>query len=72
MHGKDGNAFKTLFRKIEVKRPLGRLKHRWEEILKRIFVKCVLNSSGWGPIAGPCECGNESSGSTNAGYFLNR
>ena len=29
-----------------------------------------LAGSGWGQVAGSCDCGNEPSGSINAGNFL--
>lgn len=37
MHGKKRNAYKVLVGKIEVKRPLGRLKHIWKDSIEMDF-----------------------------------
>jgi hypothetical protein len=53
----------------EEKRPLGRPRSRWEDRIKmdlrEIDWGCGMDSpgSGWGPLAGCCECGDEPSGS---------
>jgi hypothetical protein len=56
--------------KPEGKRPLGRLRRRWEDGIRMDLREidlggCGLGStvSGQGPVAGCCECGDEPSGS---------
>jgi len=70
---------RVLVGKPEGKIPLGRLRHRWNDNIKRIFRKwdvcvcvCVWSGSpsGYGQVAGPCECGNEPSGSIKCGELL--
>jgi len=71
------NAHKMLARKPEGKGPLGRPKHRWED-----HIKCQINrvegcrpdasGSEQGPMAGTYYYGNELSGSTEGGEFLNQ
>jgi hypothetical protein len=67
--GKEIKVYKVLVGKPEGKRPLGRPTRRWEDEirmdLREIGWGCGLNStgSGQGPVAGCCECGDESSGS---------
>jgi hypothetical protein len=64
-------VYKVLVGKPEGKRPLGRPRRRWEDgsrmDLRKIGLGggCGLDStvSGQGPVAGCCECGDESSGS---------
>jgi hypothetical protein len=54
--------------KLEGKRPLGRPRHIWEDIIKVIFSKWDVGAwtgSVWfrtEQVAGTCECGNELSG----------
>jgi hypothetical protein len=62
---------KTLVGKTEGKRPLERLRSRWEDNIL-MGGSCGLHSSGSGegPVAGSCEYGNEPSGSTKDGEFL--
>jgi hypothetical protein len=70
--GEERKVYKVLVGKPEGKRPLGRPRRRWEDgIRKDLTVReiglggCGLDStdSGQGPVAGCCECGDESSGS---------
>jgi hypothetical protein len=67
--GEERKVYKVLVRKPEGKRPLGRPRRRWEDgirmDIREIGWGCVLDStgSGQGPVAGCCECGDESSGS---------
>jgi hypothetical protein len=62
-------VYTVLVGKPEGKRPLGRPRRRWEDgiriYLREIAWGCGLDStgSGQGPVAGCCECGDESSGS---------
>ena len=63
--------------KPEGKRPLGRPRRRWENNIKMDLqeVGCKGHGldrcgSGWGQVAGICECGNELSGSIKCEEFL--
>jgi hypothetical protein len=62
----------------EAKRPLQRLRHKWENNIKRdlkgISVKMLTDSagSGCGPVAGFCELGNESLGFINSMEFFDQ
>jgi hypothetical protein len=61
----------------EGRRPLGRLRRRWEDNIKmdlkgnRVW-GCGLDSlgSGLGQVTGSCEHGNQPSGSIKCGEFL--
>jgi hypothetical protein len=70
--GKMRNA-NILFRKPKWKRPLGRPRHRWENILKWIFKEWDMKMWAgfiWfrvGSVAGCCEHNNESFGSIKDG-----
>jgi hypothetical protein len=61
---------------LEGKRPLGRHGRRWEDNirmdLRETVGRCGLDSiaSGQGPVADPCEHGNEISGSIKRGELL--
>jgi hypothetical protein len=63
------NAYKILVRKSDGKGPLGNL-----GVDGKIgsLGRCglYLSSSGYGPMAGSCEHGNEPSGSIKGGEFL--
>jgi hypothetical protein len=63
--------------KPEGKRPLGRPKCRCKDNIRMDlrdigWRRCGLNASGsrQGPVAGPCEHGNEPSGSIKGGEFF--
>jgi hypothetical protein len=66
-------VYKFLVGKPEGKRPLGIPSRRWEDWirmeLREIGLGCGLDStsSGQGPVAGFCECGDEPSGSLPRG-----
>ena len=67
----------VLVGKPEGKRPLGRPRHRWLENIKMDLREVVCGSMDWIEVAedrnmwgGTCECGNEPSGSTKCGEFL--
>jgi hypothetical protein len=76
--GESRGLYRVLVGKPKGKRPLGRLRCRWENNIK------MDESSGsgiWGhgldrdgsgqrQLAGTCECGNELLGSINVGNFL--
>jgi hypothetical protein len=68
--GEERKVYKVLVGKPEGKRPLGRTRRRWEDGIRMDLREidlggCGLDStiSGQGPVAGCCECGDESSGS---------
>jgi hypothetical protein len=64
-------VYKVLVEKPEEKRPLGRPKRRWEDV-----IRMALREIGWGggvgvdlvssAVAGYCERGDKSSGSGSA------
>ena len=63
--------------KPEGKRQFGRPRRRWEDNIKMDIQEvgmwgCGLDGagSGYGQMAGTCECGNESSGSIKRGEYL--
>ena len=67
---------RVLMGKSEGKRPPGRPRHRWEDNIKMHLheVRCWghgldRSDSGYGEVAGTCECGNEPSGSIKCGVF---
>jgi hypothetical protein len=68
--GEERKVYTVLVGKPEGKRPLGRPRLRWEDVigmdLREIGLGvCGLDSSGsgQGPVAGCCECGDEPAGS---------
>jgi hypothetical protein len=64
-------VYKVLVGKPEGKRPLGRLRRRWEGGIRMDLMEIGLGvgggldstGSGQGSVAGCCECGDEPSGS---------
>jgi hypothetical protein len=70
--GEIRNAYKILVEKSEDKRPLGIRRRRREDDI-RIDKETGLDScgSGWDPVAGCCEHGNDPSGYINGEEFLN-
>jgi hypothetical protein len=64
--------------KPEGKRPLGRPRRRWEDIIKIDLQEVGCRGMDWmdmaqdreGQMAGTCECGDELSGSIKSGEFL--
>jgi hypothetical protein len=68
--GERRNLYRVLVGKPEGKRPLVRPRHRREngikmDLRKIDWVGCGVDfsGSGYGPLAGCCECGDEPSGS---------
>ena len=68
--GERTGIYRVLAKKPEGKRPLGRPRHRWEDNIKMDLqeVGCGGNGldrsgSGYGRVAGICDCGNEHLGS---------
>jgi hypothetical protein len=74
--GKGRGVYRILVGRPEGKRPLGRPRRRWEDKIKMglreigIDGANYLAGSGYGPMAGFCELGNEPSCSLKKGYFL--
>ena len=74
--GERRGVHRVLVGKPEGKRPLGRPRRRWEDNIKMDLqeVGCGQGTdrdgSGYGQVAGICECGNELSGSIKCGEFL--
>jgi hypothetical protein len=60
--GEERNVYRVLIGKPEGKRPLERPWRRWEDGI-RMDHECRLNPavSGYGPVSGCCECGDEPS-----------
>ena len=58
--GEERGVYRVLLRKPEGKRPLGRRRRKWVDNI-RVDLQEVTDA---------CECGNEPSGSINAGNFL--
>jgi hypothetical protein len=75
--GERRDVYRVLVGKHEGKRPLGRPRLRWEDvILRRIFKKWDVGhgldraDSGQRQMTGTCECGDEPLGSIKCGDFL--
>ena len=59
-------VYRVLVGKPEGKRPLGRPRRRWKDNIKMDLQEVVCRGygldragSGYGQVAGTCECGNE-------------
>jgi hypothetical protein len=69
--GEERKVYKVLMGKPQGKRPLDRPRRRWKNGIRMDLIReiclgmCGLDStsSGQGPVAGCCECGDEPSGS---------
>jgi len=75
--GERRGVCRVLVGKPEIKRSLGRPRRRWEDNITMGLkeVGCGVYGldragSGYGKVAGTCECGNEPSGSIKCGEFL--
>jgi hypothetical protein len=69
------NAYSILTRKPEGKRPLGRTRHTWEDIIRMDVSEIGLEGGDWihvaqGRMLGPFEHGNEPSDSMKGKGFL--
>ena len=70
------DAYRVLMGKPEEKRPLGRLRHTWEDNIKMDLQEVGwghgldLSGSGYGQVAGTCECCNEHLSSIRCREFL--
>jgi len=74
--GEKSDVYRVLVGKPEGERPLGRHAHRWEDNIKMDLqeVGCGGHGldragSGWGQVAGTCECRDEPLGSIKCGEF---
>ena len=69
-------VYRGLVGKLEGKRSLGRPRRRWEDNIKMDLQEVGygamdwIDGSGYGQVAGTCDCGNEPSGSVKCGEFL--
>jgi hypothetical protein len=69
-------AYRVLAGKLERRRSLGRRRHKWENNIKMDLRQMGWghgldrSGSGWGQVAGCCECGSEPSCSIKSGKFL--
>jgi hypothetical protein len=74
--GERRDAYRDLVGRPEGKRPLGRLRHTWENNTKMDLQEVGwghgldLSGSGYGQVAGTCECCNEPLGSIKRREFL--
>jgi hypothetical protein len=68
------NACKILVGKLERKKLVGRSRHRWKANITMIVMEIGSEGVEWmhpaGSLTGPCEHGNEPSGSMKGGTFL--
>jgi hypothetical protein len=69
MYGKMRNAYKILVGKSQGERPLGRSRHRKDNI-KIDLGEIRLEDVDWIYVVSSCEHGCETSGSIKAGEFL--
>jgi hypothetical protein len=66
-------AYSILVGKPEGKRPVGRPRRRWEDNIRTDLREIEWEGVHWmhlGPVSGPCEHGNEPSGSIKDEEFL--
>jgi hypothetical protein len=66
-------VYRVLVGRPEGKRPLGRLRCRWEDDIKMDLWEIGIDGANWirSPVASFCEHGNEPSGSVKkTGYCL--
>ena len=69
--GEKRGVYNFLVGKPEWKRPLRRLRSRWENNINMDLQEVGWGHySGYGQVAGSCGCGNEHSGSIKCGKFL--
>jgi hypothetical protein len=77
MYGGEERCIQDFGGRPEWGRPCGRPRHRWEDIIKMDLQEVGWgghglgwSGSGQGQVVSSCECGNEPSGSTEYGEFL--
>jgi hypothetical protein len=77
--GERRGVYRVSVGKPEGKRPLGINRRRWEDNIKIHLQEVGCGGleldpagSGWGQVAGTCECGSEPSGSTKCVVFLDQ
>jgi len=63
-------AYRVLVRKLEVRKPFGRLRHSRQDNIKVDLQETECGA--WGKGACSCECCNESSGSIKCDEFLEK
>jgi hypothetical protein len=75
--GEKRNAYRILVGKLEGKSPLGRPRLRWEDNIKMDLREIAWDGMDWidlaqykTPVEGPCEHGNEPSGSIKCWEIL--
>ena len=75
--GRVGITYMVLVGKLERKRPLVRPRRRWKDNIKMDLQEVGFGGygldragSGWGQVAGTCECVNVPSGFIKCGEFL--
>jgi hypothetical protein len=74
--GERRGAYRALVGKPKGRRPLGRPTRRWEDNIEMDLRevgwghRLDLSGSGYGQVAGSCECGDEPSSSIKCGEFL--
>ena len=75
-YGESRVAYRVLVGKPEGKRPLGRPRRTWEDNIKVDLIEVGWghgldrSGSGYGQVAGCCECGNEHSDCITCWKFL--
>jgi hypothetical protein len=77
--GERRGVYRVLVGEPEGKRPLGRLRPKWEDNIKMQFQEVGCGGMDWidlaqdkRQLAGTCECGNEHSGYIKCGEFLDQ
>jgi hypothetical protein len=75
--GERRGLYRVLVGKPEGKRPLGRLRRRWDDSTKMNLLEVGCGGygldhagSGYGQVGGTCKSGNDLSGSIKCGEFL--
>ena len=69
-YGERIGLYRDLVGKLEGKRPLGRTRLKWEDNIRTDRQEVGCGGMDWIELAQVRECGNEPSGSKNAGNFL--
>ena len=75
-HMERRGVYRVLVEKFEGRRSLGRTRHRWDDNIKMDLQDVEWghgldpSGSGWGQVAGSCECGNNLHIPYSVGNFL--